>query len=237
MHKKEGRWASRQVGGGLGGQAHTRRTEGALRSGQVVESQPETDGTLKVLVSLWWLVLNTCSQGWLEVPSSVWAAREKRSSLRLAALPRQRLDWPAADYQVVRVLHSTREKRDAKLFFLVQAFIHPIIQCCLWICFLLLKIKCTYYKIIQYNENLKSLEIMFPSTTPKSKQFIIMCSLHVLFLKFLYFLLLKKFIVFLYFILAAPLGMRDLSSLTRDQTCAPLQWKCGALTTGLSSKP
>ena len=29
-----------------------------------------------------------------------------------------------------------------------------------------------------------------------------------------------------------PRRMRDLSSLTRDQTRVPLQWKCGALTTG-----
>lgn len=52
MDKKEGRRVNGQVGGGLGGQAHTGRTGGALRSGQVAESQPEMDRTLKVLVSL-----------------------------------------------------------------------------------------------------------------------------------------------------------------------------------------
>ena len=51
-NKKEGRRASGHVGGGLGGQTHPGRTERALRSGQGAESQPETDRTLKALLSL-----------------------------------------------------------------------------------------------------------------------------------------------------------------------------------------
>ena len=41
---------------------------------------------------------------------------------------------------------------------------------------------------------------------------------------------------FFFFFLATPLGMRDLSSLTRDQTGIPLQWKHEVLTTGLPGK-
>ena len=51
MGEKEGRRASGQVGRGWG-QAHPGRTEGALRSGQGAESKPETDRTLKALLSL-----------------------------------------------------------------------------------------------------------------------------------------------------------------------------------------
>ena len=37
-------------------------------------------------------------------------------------------------------------------------------------------------------------------------------------------------------LLATPRGMQDLSSLTRDQTRAPRQWKQGVLTTGPPGK-
>ena len=43
-------------------------------------------------------------------------------------------------------------------------------------------------------------------------------------------------IPFLLVSLAAPCGMGDLSSPTRDQTYAPLQGKCGVLTTGPPGK-
>ena len=95
-----------------------------------------------------------------------------------------------------------------------------------------IKIKYAYYKITQYSKNLKSLEIMSPSTTPKSKQFIVMCSSHVLF--FSLFSPFKK----IYFIFIFYFGStsRHAGSLIRDQTRAPLQWKCGALTPGLPGK-
>ena len=35
-----------------------------------------------------------------------------------------------------------------------------------------------------------------------------------------------------FFFLSPPNGMWDLSYLTRDRTCSPLQWKCRVLTTG-----
>ena len=43
------------------------------------------------------------------------------------------------------------------------------------------------------------------------------------------FFLIKKFLTALH-------GMWDLSSLTKDPTCVPLQWKCRVLTTGLPGK-
>ena len=39
-----------------------------------------------------------------------------------------------------------------------------------------------------------------------------------------------------FFFLAMSHSMSDLSSLTRDQTHCPLQWKCGVLTTGPPGK-
>ena len=41
---------------------------------------------------------------------------------------------------------------------------------------------------------------------------------------------------FFFFFLAAPRGVWDLSSLIRDQTRCPLQWKHGVLTTGPPGK-
>ena len=37
----------------------------------------------------------------------------------------------------------------------------------------------------------------------------------------------------IFFFLAAPYGLQDLSSQTRDGNLRPLQWKCRVLTTGL----
>lgn len=42
--------------------------------------------------------------------------------------------------------------------------------------------------------------------------------------------------VLFFFILAAPLSMGDLRSLTRDQTCTPLPWEHGILTPGPPEK-
>ena len=43
-------------------------------------------------------------------------------------------------------------------------------------------------------------------------------------------------IFFFFFFLAAPCGMRDLSSPTRDSNPCPLHWECGGLTTGPPGK-
>ena len=53
-----------------------------------------------------------------------------------------------------------------------------------------------------------------------------------IFLPYVEILLVSGFhLFFLFFFLATPLGMWDLGSLTRDQTC-PLQWNRRVLTTG-----
>ena len=47
----------------------------------------------------------------------------------------------------------------------------------------------------------------------------------------------KSWVLLLFFFLATLCGRQDPSSLTRDRTYTPLQWKCGVLTTGLPGKP
>ena len=72
---------------------------------------------------------------------------------------------------------------------------------------------------------------MSPSTTPKNKQFIVMCSSHPFFSLFSPFK--KNYFIFIFYFGSTS---RHAGSLIRDQTRAPLQWKCGALTPGLPGK-